>query len=52
MISSRRAASIAWNASQVAGSQLQIFEAGEKGSHFMFIENPTKFNGLLSSFIG
>jgi len=43
---------IAWNASQVAGSQLQIFEANEKGSHFMFIENPAKFNGLLSSFIG
>ena len=42
---------IAWNASQVAGSELQIFEANEKGSHFMFIENPTKFNDLLSSFI-
>jgi non-heme chloroperoxidase len=43
---------ITWNASQVAGSQLQIFEASERGSHFMFVENPTKFNGLLSSFIG
>jgi non-heme chloroperoxidase len=43
---------ISWNASQVAGSQLQIFEASEKGSHFMFVENPTKFNGLLRSFMG
>ena len=42
---------IAWNASQVAGSELQIFDSNEKGSHFMFIENPTKFNDLLSSFI-
>lgn len=41
-----------WNASQVAGSQLQIFEVSEKGSHFMFIENAPKFNGLLRSFIG
>jgi len=43
---------IAWNASQVAGAQLQIFEASEKGSHFMFIENPDKFNAVVSGFIG
>jgi pimeloyl-ACP methyl ester carboxylesterase len=43
---------IAWNASQVAGSQLQIFEAAEKGSHFMFVENPVKFNEMLRAFVG
>lgn len=43
---------MAWNASQVAGSRLEIFEASEKGSHFMFIENSTKFNALVSSFVG
>jgi non-heme chloroperoxidase len=39
-----------WAAAQVPDAQLQIFEASELGSHFMFIENPTKFNALLASF--
>jgi len=43
--------SMRWNASQVAGARLAVFEADEKGSHFMFIENPDKFNDLLAEFI-
>jgi pimeloyl-ACP methyl ester carboxylesterase len=31
---------------------LAIFENSDKGSHFMFIENPAKFNGLVAAFIG
>jgi non-heme chloroperoxidase len=41
-----------WESTQVPGSQTAIFEADEGGSHFMFIENPSKFNGLISSFMG
>jgi non-heme chloroperoxidase len=36
--------SIAWIAKQIPGAQLEIFEENEGGSHFMFVENPTKFN--------
>jgi len=43
---------IEWSASQVPGARAEIFEASEQGSHFMFIENPTKFNALLASFAG
>ena len=42
---------ILWNASQVRGARATIFQAGEGDSHFMFIENPVKFNNLLTSFI-
>jgi non-heme chloroperoxidase len=44
--------SMAWNASQVRGAQVEIFEEAERGSHFMFIENPAKFNRLLAGFLG
>lgn len=39
-----------WNAAQVQGARLDIFSAAEQGSHFMFIENPARFNALLASF--
>lgn len=45
-------ACIAWASTQVPGAQLAIFENSDKGSHFMFIENPSKFNGLIAAFIG
>ena len=38
-----------WIHSQIAGSQLEIFEAG--GSHFMFIEAPDRFNQVLGTFL-
>jgi non-heme chloroperoxidase len=42
---------VAWNAAQLPGSQLSILEAADKGSHFMFIENPDRFNSILQRFI-
>ncbi|HWH84958.1 MAG TPA: alpha/beta hydrolase [Burkholderiaceae bacterium] len=42
---------ILWNATQIAGAQVTIFQPGEGDSHFMFIENPAKFNNLLTNFI-
>ncbi len=44
--------SVAWAAAQTKGSQLEIFEESEGGQHFMFVENPTKFNAILAKFIG
>lgn len=40
-----------WIHEQIAGSQLEIFACNEGGSHFMFIENYSKFNYLLLDFI-
>jgi non-heme chloroperoxidase len=41
-----------WIQRQVSGSQLEIFEEEEGGNHFMFLENPEKFNSIVSAFIG
>ena len=41
-----------WIASKIPGARLEIFSADEGGSHFMFVENPEKFNRVLKSFIG
>jgi non-heme chloroperoxidase len=43
---------VAWTAGQIAGARLEIFEEAEGGQHFMFVENPQKFNALLAEFIG
>ena len=43
---------VAWEATQVPGAQLSIFSESELGSHFMFVENPGKFNSLLAGFMG
>jgi len=40
-----------WIASQIPGARLEIFGADEGGSHFMFWENPEKFNALVSDFL-
>lgn len=42
----------AWIARQVAGSKIEIFEESEGGNHFMFMENPDKFNRIVRDFIG
>ena len=42
---------VAWESTQVPGAQLSIFSESELGSHFMFIENPAKFNALLAQFM-
>jgi pimeloyl-ACP methyl ester carboxylesterase len=42
----------AWIHEQIPGSRLEVFAEAEGGSHFMFIENPAKFNRLVTEFIG
>jgi non-heme chloroperoxidase len=42
----------AWIQKQVRGSRLEIFEENEGGNHFMFMENPDKFNRIVRDFIG
>lgn len=40
-----------WEAEHIAGSRLHVFSEADGGSHFMFWENPTKFNKLVTDFI-
>ena len=42
----------AWIAAQIPGAELSIFGHDEGGSHFMFWENPEKFNAVLARFLG
>ena len=44
--------SIVWMHEHIPGSRLEIFEEAEGGKHFMFMENPEKFNQLIADFIG
>lgn len=39
-----------WIHQQIPGSRLEIFDQG--GSHFMFMENPERFNQVIREFIG
>ena len=41
-----------WIKSQIKGSRLEIFEESEGGNHFMFMENPDKFNRIVREFMG
>ncbi|MEO8630072.1 MAG: alpha/beta hydrolase, partial [Betaproteobacteria bacterium] len=41
-----------WVASQIPGARVEIFEADEGGNHFMFMENPKKFNRIVEEFMG
>lgn len=45
------ASSIRWTAQQIPSSTLEIFGAEEGGSHFMFVENPEKFNRVVLDFL-
>jgi non-heme chloroperoxidase len=40
-----------WIASQIRGARAEIFEENEGGSHFMFMENPEKFNNSVKAFV-
>lgn len=40
-----------WIAAQIAGARVEIFGAEEGGSHFMFMENPEKFNRIVVEFL-
>ena len=39
-----------WVAAQIPGAKAVIFEEAEGGNHFMFMENPGKFNQLVKDF--
>jgi non-heme chloroperoxidase len=41
-----------WIHGQIKGSQFEVFEESEGGQHFMFIENPEKFNRLVMEYLG
>ena len=41
-----------WMHGRIAGSRLEIFEEAEGGNHFMFMENPERFNRLVDAFLG
>ena len=41
-----------WMHGRIAGSRLEIFEEAEGGNHFMFMENPERFNRLVDEFLG
>lgn len=40
-----------WIARQIPGARVSIFAAEEGGGHFMFMENPAKFNAIMSGFL-
>lgn len=40
-----------WIANQIKGAELEIFAETEGGSHFMFLENPDRFNIVLTRFL-
>ncbi|KAJ4027648.1 hypothetical protein NW756_004819 [Fusarium oxysporum] len=50
-ISVNNASGIAWAASQIPGAKSRTFTATEKGSHFIFWENPKLFNQVIREFI-
>ena len=41
-----------WIHEQIPNSELVLFEENEGGQHFMFIEGATKFNEVVSAFLG
>jgi pimeloyl-ACP methyl ester carboxylesterase len=41
-----------WIHNQIRGSRVEIFEEEEGGNHFMFMENPDKFNRIVREFVG
>ncbi|WP_410675209.1 alpha/beta fold hydrolase [Amycolatopsis sp. cmx-4-68] len=43
---------IKWVASQIPGAEVRIFSAEERGSHFVFWENPVAFNETVRKFLG
>jgi pimeloyl-ACP methyl ester carboxylesterase len=44
--------SLLWQNKVIAGSKLEIFEAAEGGSHFIFVENPEKYAKVVCDFLG
>ncbi|MEM8551084.1 MAG: alpha/beta hydrolase [Pseudomonadota bacterium] len=46
-----RLASVAWQVRTIPGARLKTFRPDEGGAHFMFLENPDKFNGCVRAFL-
>jgi non-heme chloroperoxidase len=46
-----KVSALRWIHTQIPGSRLEVFGAEEGGSHFMFMENPVKFNAVLRKFL-
>ena len=40
-----------WIAAHIPGAEVHVFSTEEGGSHFMFMENPEKFNALARAFL-
>lgn len=40
-----------WIAEHIAGSRLEMFSEAQGGSHFMFFENPDRFNRIVIDFL-
>jgi pimeloyl-ACP methyl ester carboxylesterase len=40
-----------WIAAQIPGAVCEIFEESEGGGHFMFWENPRRFNAVVARFM-
>jgi non-heme chloroperoxidase len=41
-----------WMARQIPNAEVKIFKKDEGGSHFMWLENPNKFNQRIQTFLG
>jgi len=57
LIVSGRASHVPWQSQvwiheRIAGSQIVFVEADERGRHFMFMENPERFNELVRAYLG
>ncbi|WAO89988.1 AB hydrolase-1 domain-containing protein [Fusarium falciforme] len=50
-VSVNNASGISWAATQIPGAKSRTFTAEEKGSHFMFWENPELFNSVIEEFV-
>lgn len=40
-----------WIAAQIPGARCEIFDESEGGGHFMFLENPRRFNAIVAQFV-
>jgi len=40
-----------WIASVIPQARLEVFAADEGGRHFMFFENPARFNAIAAQFL-
>ena len=57
IVSGRASAAATWKSQewvhrQIKGSQFEVFEEAEGGQHFMFVENPEKFNRIIMEYLG